>query len=374
MALDMSDGDWIPLWRKIRKTWIWKDPESLRAWIDILMMANHHDDLFDFRSRLHPIKRGQVAATILSLSERNGWSRDRVRHFLEKLKKAGSIKISYRTFDVANDTWEESKTDRGFILLTIVNYPVRRVDLVGPTVPFRQSSTLGDIGESTAGRQLSHSKPSADRQLSDTSKKGNKGNNDKKGGDLAAESAPPAAPLTPPDSPSAGTAPEESGKPCQAATVQADEPRTGKPEDIAASYRLVDPSVPRSNCLDIHIIPAIKRGVDPIALHDAVIKHRDRMKLWTICDLLTEAPKSVAPPEKPAILREPRDAAQARKDLALMEVDTKLSEIPPEEVAVKRKELEEEADAKKITVFGREMFINTGLRKWAAAKFGIAGV
>lgn len=126
MAIDLDEGDWVPLLRKIRKSWIWQDPEVLRAWIDILMMANFDEGVFPFRGRLHPIKRGQVATTYLSLAQRNNWGRERARSLIEKLCAAQSITVAYRTFDPNAGGWLDAKSDVGFLLLTILNYPKKR--------------------------------------------------------------------------------------------------------------------------------------------------------------------------------------------------------------------------------------------------------
>lgn len=126
MALDTDDGDWIPIFRKIQKNWIWKYSDDLKAWIDLLMLANYHEGTFRFRRHIHPIKRGQVATTYKSLATRNGWGRNRAKGFLQRLSNDGAIVTQHRSFDVKTDTWMDSKADSGFILVTIVNYPVRK--------------------------------------------------------------------------------------------------------------------------------------------------------------------------------------------------------------------------------------------------------
>lgn len=34
---------WISLYRSIQEHWLWKDAEMLRAWLDLLLLANYED-------------------------------------------------------------------------------------------------------------------------------------------------------------------------------------------------------------------------------------------------------------------------------------------------------------------------------------------
>lgn len=85
----MSNNGWIKLHRQIRDNWIWEDAEMLRAWLDILLMVNHEDKKIYFNGKLITIKRGEKLTSILKLSDRWGWSRNRVRHFLDLLEGDG---------------------------------------------------------------------------------------------------------------------------------------------------------------------------------------------------------------------------------------------------------------------------------------------
>lgn len=82
----MSDNGWIKLHRQIRNNWIWEDAEMLRAWLDILLMVNHEDKRIYFNGELITIKRGEKLTSILKLSDRWGWSRNRVKRFLDLLE------------------------------------------------------------------------------------------------------------------------------------------------------------------------------------------------------------------------------------------------------------------------------------------------
>lgn len=105
---DKSKG-WILLYRSIRDSWIWeKKPfDPARAWIDLILDANHDDGKVFTGSSLVKIKRGQDWVSVRSLAERWGWSKDRVRKFLKTLESDSMIRINTTPFGT---------------LLTIVNY------------------------------------------------------------------------------------------------------------------------------------------------------------------------------------------------------------------------------------------------------------
>lgn len=98
---------WVKIHRKILYHWIWQDPEKLRAWLDLIMMANHEPRTLPIDTQLVTIDEGQRWTSIEGLAARWQWDRKRVRRFLDMLKSDGMI--YYQT------------TNRG-TLITIVNY------------------------------------------------------------------------------------------------------------------------------------------------------------------------------------------------------------------------------------------------------------
>lgn len=80
-------GGFIKIYRSIKKHWIWENDEYLKAWLDILMMVNHKDQKILFNTDLIIVKRGERITSQLKLSKRWGWSRTKVRNFLELLEK-----------------------------------------------------------------------------------------------------------------------------------------------------------------------------------------------------------------------------------------------------------------------------------------------
>lgn len=79
-------------------------------------------------------------------------------------------------------------------------------------------------------------------------------------------------------------------------------PARGTPPDplqgIVSAYRQADQTVPEEKCL-VHVRSAIARGASPEALFRKVVELRGQMKIWTICDLLTDKAKN-GPEFKPA--------------------------------------------------------------------------
>ncbi len=100
---------WISIHRKIQEHWIWKEKpfDKRSAWIDLILMASHKDNKFVLGNELMEVKRGSFITSEVKLSEKWGWSRTKVRAFLELLEKDNMI---------------VKKSDNKKTTLTIVNY------------------------------------------------------------------------------------------------------------------------------------------------------------------------------------------------------------------------------------------------------------
>lgn len=101
------DKGWIKLSRQIKEHWIWENPEKLKAWLDLLLMANHETKKVDMREGLVTVRRGQLVTSITKLAQKWGWSRERVRRFLNTLERDGMVTRKSTPFKTT---------------LTIVNY------------------------------------------------------------------------------------------------------------------------------------------------------------------------------------------------------------------------------------------------------------
>ena len=111
----ISQG-WIPVHRQLQDHWLWKEKPFSKgqAWIDMLMMANHDDNKFLLGNELVEVKAGSFITSELKLAERWGWSKTKVRSFLNVLQ---------------NDSMIVKKSDRKKTTITIENYSVYSEDL-----------------------------------------------------------------------------------------------------------------------------------------------------------------------------------------------------------------------------------------------------
>lgn len=105
----MADKDkgWIKLDRAITEHWIFSDAEKFRAWVDLLILANHESNKLMTKDGLQVVKRGQLLTSIGNLATRWNWSRDRVYRFLELLETEHML---------------QRKANRFSTMLTIENY------------------------------------------------------------------------------------------------------------------------------------------------------------------------------------------------------------------------------------------------------------
>ena len=107
----MPEHGYIKLHRQIQDCWIWDTGkfDKRSAWIDLLMLANHHDKKLIFNGEPVVITRGQFMTSIRKLAIRWDWSTSTVFDFLKILEDDNMIK-------------KESDSHR--TLLTIINYEV----------------------------------------------------------------------------------------------------------------------------------------------------------------------------------------------------------------------------------------------------------
>ena len=115
----MDDG-WIKLYRCITEHWVWKDKPFSKgqAWIDILLLSNHDDSKFVFGNELIDVERGSFITSETKLSDRWGWSRHKVRDFLNLLesdsmlvKKSDAKRTSLKVLNYS--VWQNSPTTKG---------------------------------------------------------------------------------------------------------------------------------------------------------------------------------------------------------------------------------------------------------------------
>ncbi|WP_206154634.1 hypothetical protein ACUH7Y_09465 [Clostridium beijerinckii] len=107
----MAEGGWIKLHRCIRSNWIWNEKPFSRgqAFLDLLLTVNHEDKKIIFNGTLTEIKRGSGITSLRKLSEKWGWSKNKVKHFLDQLQL---------------DEMLFYKSDTKKTLITIENYSI----------------------------------------------------------------------------------------------------------------------------------------------------------------------------------------------------------------------------------------------------------
>lgn len=88
----MSEG-WIKLYRQIEDNPLYFSEPFTRcgAWIDLLLLANHSDNIFYNRSIKVYVKRGQIGWSLENLAKRWKWSRGKAERFICELEKANQI-------------------------------------------------------------------------------------------------------------------------------------------------------------------------------------------------------------------------------------------------------------------------------------------
>lgn len=84
---------YIKLHRQLQDCWLWKDEPFSRgqAWVDLLMLANHSEHKMQFNGNLITVGRGQIITSIMKLSERWKWSRNKTKHFIDVLESDGMV-------------------------------------------------------------------------------------------------------------------------------------------------------------------------------------------------------------------------------------------------------------------------------------------
>lgn len=100
---------WISLHRRITEHWIWKDPQKLRAWLDIVISANFAETTEVIGSQTVKVKRGQILRSYEEWAFRWRWSKSGVSRFFRTLKDEKMI---------TTENLKSAKTTR----LTVLNY------------------------------------------------------------------------------------------------------------------------------------------------------------------------------------------------------------------------------------------------------------
>ena len=89
----MTGSGWIKLYRQIQTHWLWEEKpfDKRSAWIDIILRANHKPRKVNLGNELIEVERGEFITSQVKLADRWGWSRTKVRNFLELCENDGML-------------------------------------------------------------------------------------------------------------------------------------------------------------------------------------------------------------------------------------------------------------------------------------------
>lgn len=109
---EMPVNGWIKLSRGIRQNWVWNNPNWLKWWLDLLLLAAWEDTVIRKRRRRVLVRRGEVVMSERELQARWGVrGKSVIRDFLTLLIEDEMITKSYRP---CADHFSDRKSDRKF--------------------------------------------------------------------------------------------------------------------------------------------------------------------------------------------------------------------------------------------------------------------
>lgn len=84
---------YIKTFRRIQQNPLWEEKpfDRARAWLDLILIANYKEGYLLVRGNKITVKRGQVGWSELALAEKWGWSRGKIRRFLDELQQSKQI-------------------------------------------------------------------------------------------------------------------------------------------------------------------------------------------------------------------------------------------------------------------------------------------
>lgn len=89
--MDKSSKGFIKLDRAIFEHWIFQDAEKFKAFVDLIQLMRFKDETLIIGNDVITIPRGSFYTSELKLAERWGWSRKKVRSYLNLLSKEGML-------------------------------------------------------------------------------------------------------------------------------------------------------------------------------------------------------------------------------------------------------------------------------------------
>lgn len=110
----MSVG-WIKLHRKIQESWIYQNSDYFKAWLTILMEVNVETETVTINGFPCQCNRGEKFYSLTTWASKFGhpWNKMKVYRFFERLE---------------HETMIVTKTERGALRLTVLNYDIYQYD------------------------------------------------------------------------------------------------------------------------------------------------------------------------------------------------------------------------------------------------------
>ena len=129
----MGNG-WICLHRSLQEHWVYDDPIALKAWICILLTANHKETKVLFDGELLPVKKGQFLTSVRKFAEKVGCSRRKAENMLELFERDKMI--------------HRERHKKG-TLLSVVNYSVYQDMRASDDASECTSESTNDVTQTT---------------------------------------------------------------------------------------------------------------------------------------------------------------------------------------------------------------------------------
>lgn len=160
----MGNKGWIKLHRSIQECTLWDDKpfDKARAWIDLLLLANHEDKRIMFNGYPITIVRGQYLTSVRKLAERWGWSCDKVSRYLTVL---------------VNEEMVLKDSNNNRTLLTIVNYGVYQSDSTPTSTVTSTQTEHSQVHSPNADRTLTSTRTSDKQEYKELKNEKNEKNN-----------------------------------------------------------------------------------------------------------------------------------------------------------------------------------------------------
>lgn len=166
----MAKG-WIKLHRQITENFLWGEEPftKAQAWIDILLMVNHEDNVINIDGKPRTICAGEKHTSLVKLANRWKWDRRKVLRFLKSLSWNGMLSFDstsngttitvtnwalYQSDGTANGTYNGTSdgTSHGTQTRMIKNdkergeyTPPKRDITVEDLIAYRKANKLGEF-------------------------------------------------------------------------------------------------------------------------------------------------------------------------------------------------------------------------------------